>query len=44
MELTNYQEGFFQYLYALVKSRGKVYACENGKVFGRGNRCQKTST
>lgn len=35
MELTNYQEGFFQYLYALVKSRGKIYACENGKVFGR---------
>lgn len=35
MELTNYQEGFFQYLYSLVKSRGKIYACENGKVFGR---------
>lgn len=35
MELTNYQEGFFQYLYALVKSRGKIYICENGKVFGR---------
>lgn len=33
MELTNYQEGFFQYLYALVKTYGKVYACENGKVF-----------
>lgn len=35
MKLTNYQEGFFQYLYSLVKSRGKVYVCENGKVFGR---------
>ena len=35
MKLTNYQEGFFQYLYSLVKSRGKIYVCENGKVFGR---------
>lgn len=33
MELTNYQEYFFQYLYALVKEHKIAYVCENGKVF-----------
>ena len=32
MELTNYQESFFQYLYALVKEHKTAYVCENGNI------------
>lgn len=33
MELTNYKESFFQFLYACVKKHGTMYVLENGRVY-----------